>query len=72
MNVNTPVVGQWYIGRTENYRFSVTGVDDVSGYIELADQDGFIAGISTNVWPHIDAERIILADVRPRDKTLPR
>jgi hypothetical protein len=63
MNSNAPMIGQWYISRSENYRFSVVEIDDAGGYIELQDQDGFVADIGADAWPHLDAERILLANV---------
>jgi hypothetical protein len=63
MNTNAPIVGQWYISRSEKTRFSVVDIDADSGYIELQDPDGFVADIGADVWRHIDAERIVLADI---------
>lgn len=62
-----PMVGAWYRRLDENQLFTVVGIDEDSGLIEIQYFDGDLSEIDTSLWAELELE----AAAEPEDWTGP-
>ncbi len=62
-----PIVGSWYRRLDENQLFTVVGIDEDSGLIEIQYFDGDLSEIDTSLWAELELE----AAAEPEDWTGP-
>ena len=51
-----PIVGSWYRRLDENQLFTVVGIDEDSGLIEIQYFDGDLSEIDTSLWAELELE----------------
>lgn len=51
-----PIVGAWYRRLDENQLFTVVGIDEDSGLIEIQYFDGDLSEIDTSLWSELELE----------------